>query len=102
MEDYQAVEKLAALAHEGRLAIFRHLVQATEAVAAGEIGQALKMPNSTLSFHLKNLQQSGLIHANQEGRFIYYSPARADFQALLGYLTQNCCGGAGCPAGISH
>lgn len=96
MNESLAVTALSAIAQEGRLAIFRLLVQATEAVSAGDIAQRLSMPTSTLSFHLKTLQQAGLILAQQEGRRIYYRPNREQFAVLLTYLTDNCCGGAGC------
>lgn len=92
----QAVVALSAMAQEGRLAIFRLLVQSSSALSAGDIAQALTIPASTLSFHLKTLQHAGLVHVRQEGRFMYYSPNREAFTALLGYLTENCCGGAGC------
>jgi len=97
MNKQVAVTALSAIAHEGRLAIFRLLVQSAVEVAAGDIAAALAIPASTLSFHLKNLQQAGLIVVRQEGRFMYYSPNREAFNQLLGYLTENCCGGAGCP-----
>ncbi len=97
MNEQVAVTALSAIAHEGRLAIFRLLVQSSVEVAAGDIAAALAIPASTLSFHLKSLQQAGLIVVRQEGRFMYYSPNRDAFNDLLGYLTENCCGGAGCP-----
>ncbi len=97
MQHQQAVLALSALAHEGRLALFRYLVQSTHEVSAGDLATALVMPSSTLSFHLKALTQAGLVQARQESRFIYYSPNRSAFNALLVYLTENCCGGAGCP-----
>lgn len=94
MESSQAVTALAALAQDTRLSIFRLLVQAgPQAVAAGQIGEALEVPAATLSFHLKELSRAGLVSSRQEGRFIYYS---ADFQnmaALMSFLTQNCCQG---------
>jgi len=97
MHHQQAVLALSAIAHEGRLALFRYLVQSTTEVSAGELATALSMPSSTLSFHLKNLTYAGLIKVRQEGRFMYYSPHREAFSGLLSYLTENCCGGAGCP-----
>jgi DNA-binding transcriptional ArsR family regulator len=100
MNEQVAVTALSAIAHEGRLAIFRLLVQSADAVAAGDIAAALAIPASTLSFHLKALQQAGLIVVRQEGRFMYYSPNREAFNSLLAYLTENCCGGGGCP--ITH
>lgn len=97
MQHQQAVLALSAMAHEGRLAIFRYLVQATAEVSAGDLATVLSMPSSTLSFHLKNLNYAGLVQVRQEGRFMYYSPNREAFNDLLGYLTENCCGGGGCP-----
>ena len=97
MNEKVAVIALSAIAHEGRLAIFRLLVQSVNEVAAGDIAQQLSIPSSTLSFHLKALQQAGLIQVRQEGRFMYYSPNREAFAHLLAYLTENCCDGAGCP-----
>ncbi len=97
MNEKVAVIALSAIAHEGRLAIFRLLVQSVNDIAAGDIAQQLSIPSSTLSFHLKTLLQAGLIVSRQEGRFLYYSPAREAFAQLLAYLTENCCGGDGCP-----
>lgn len=97
MQHQQAVLALSAMAHEGRLAIFRYLVQSTTEVSAGDLAMAVAMPSSTLSFHLKNLTQAGLVQVRQESRFMYYSPNREAFNHLLVYLTENCCGGAGCP-----
>ena len=97
METKQAVQALAALAQDTRLAIFRLLVQAgPEGMAAGQIGDKLDLPPATLSFHLAGLARAGLAHSRQEGRFVIYS---ADFQAmnaLVGYLSENCCGGQAC------
>jgi DNA-binding transcriptional ArsR family regulator len=97
MEINSAVKALAALAQETRLSIFRILVQTGDiGLSAGEIAKALSIPNATLSFHLKELSNSGLIKARQESRFIFYA---ADFLAmneLLGFLTENCCAGNPC------
>lgn len=93
----KAVMALSALAQETRLAIFRLLVQSANAVTAGEVADRLVIAPSTLSFHLKTLQQAGLISVRQDGRCMYYSPNRALFGNLLDYLTENCCAGAGCP-----
>jgi DNA-binding transcriptional ArsR family regulator len=88
---------LAALAQESRLAIFRLLVQAgPEGLAAGRIGEALGIPPSSLSFHLKELSYAGLVTSRQESRYVIYS---ANFEAmadLLAFLTENCCGGRPC------
>ena len=97
MEIGTTVDALAALAHESRLKVFRLLVEAgPEGMAAGAIGEKLDLPPATLSFHLAHLSRTGLVRGRQEGRFIIYS---ADFQAmnaLVGFLTENCCGGRAC------
>jgi ArsR family transcriptional regulator, arsenate/arsenite/antimonite-responsive transcriptional repressor len=94
MEMTQAVQALAALAQESRLAIHRLLVEAGPAgLAAGKIGERLGLAPATLSFHLAFLARAGLVTQRREGRFVFYS---ADFEAmnrLLGFLTENCCGG---------
>ncbi|WP_045227242.1 ArsR/SmtB family transcription factor [Methyloterricola oryzae] len=99
METRTAVRSLTALAQETRLAIFRLLVQAgPEGLAAGKISESLGLVPSSLSFHLKELARADLVSVRQEGRFLYYA---ADFQAmnaLLAYLTENCCGGQPCEA----
>jgi DNA-binding transcriptional ArsR family regulator len=96
MESIIAVQALAALAQETRLAIFRLLVEAGPAgVSAGGIASQLQLAAPTLSFHLKELARASLIEAEPQGRFIVY---RADFDAmnaLVGYLTENCCRASG-------
>jgi ArsR family transcriptional regulator len=91
-----AVTALAALAQDTRLAIFRLLVEAGPAgVPAGGIAAQLGTAAPTLSFHLKELLHAGLVKAEPQGRFIVY---RADFNAmnaLVGYLTENCCRASG-------
>jgi ArsR family transcriptional regulator, arsenate/arsenite/antimonite-responsive transcriptional repressor len=95
MKTEAALEALSALAQESRLAIFRHLVQAgPDGEPAGRIGEALELPAATLSFHLKELTRAGLLSARQDGRFIYYAAHFQTMNALVGYLTENCCGGA--------
>lgn len=94
-----AIKALAALAHETRLTIFRMLVQAGESgFQAGQLARELGIPNATLSFHLKELTHAELVIARQESRFIYYSANFTTMNALIGYLTENCC--AGTPCGI--
>lgn len=85
---------LGALAQETRLDIFRLLVQkGPEGLPAGDIGARLGQPSPTMSFHLNQLRFAGLVSSRRESRSIIYS---ANFKAmadLLGYLTENCCGG---------
>jgi DNA-binding transcriptional ArsR family regulator len=97
MENKHAVLALAALAQESRLAAFRLLVQAgPQGLAASRIAEALGMPPSSLSFHLKELSNANLIVPRQEGRFVIYAAQFDTMNALLGFLTENCCGGAPC------
>jgi ArsR family transcriptional regulator, arsenate/arsenite/antimonite-responsive transcriptional repressor len=94
MKATTAVERLAALAQESRLAVFRLLVQAgPDGLCVGDIGAKLKVAPATLSFHLKELAHAGLIRPRQEGRYIYYAPDFRAMNDLVGYLTENCCGG---------
>ena len=96
MESNTAVRALSALAQETRLAIYRMLVEHGPAgLAAGKIGDALKLAPATLSFHLRELSQAGLVRARQQSRFIYYSADFAAMDGLLGYLADNCCRASG-------
>lgn len=101
MKTKEALDSLSALAQETRLAIFRLLVESGPAgLAAGQVGEKLKLPAPTLSFHLAHLSRAGLVTSRQQGRFIYYATDFAQMNALVGYLTENCCAGAACaPAG---
>jgi DNA-binding transcriptional ArsR family regulator len=97
MEIRSAAERLAALGHENRLAIFRLLVEAgPEGVNAGLIGERLGVAPATLSFHLAHLSRVGLIKGRQEGRFIFYAAEYASMDDLIAYLTDNCCQGGQC------
>ena len=90
----EAVTALAALAQETRLSIFRLLVEAgPEGVSAGRIGETLKVPAATLSFHLKELAHAGLLSSRQERQFIYYAVDFDRMAELMTFLTQNCCQG---------
>jgi len=99
MDTNTAVVSLAALAQDSRLEAFRLLVHAgPEGLAAGEIAARLEVPPSTLSFHMKALSQAGLVASRQEGRFVYYMANFGAMNDLLGYLSDNCCGGRDCSA----
>ena len=94
MEIQTAVVKLAALAQETRLSIYRLLVQAgRDGESVGRIGQKLNTPGATLSFHLKELSRAGLVSARQERQFIYYAVDFERMAELMTFLTQNCCQG---------
>lgn len=89
-----AVEALAALAQESRLAVFRLLVQAGhDGMAAGALGEKLGIPPATLSFHLKTLSHAKLVKSRTEGRFVIYSANYPEMDRLVDYLTENCCAG---------
>ena len=94
METNKAVTALAALAQESRLAVFRLLVRnAPDGLNPGDIGEQLELPRPTLSFHLKTLAQAGLVTAEQEGRFVRYRADLTGINALIAFLTDDCCGG---------
>jgi ArsR family transcriptional regulator, arsenate/arsenite/antimonite-responsive transcriptional repressor len=91
------ISALGALAHENRLALFRLLVQAgSEGMAAGAIADALVLPNSSLSFHLAHLTRAGLIRRTRKSRSLIYTADYYAMSGLVGYLTENCCGGSKC------
>lgn len=94
---------LAALAQESRLAVFRLLVQAgPQGMAATNIAEQLDIPPSSLSFHLKELTHAKLLTQTKAGRSLIYSANFSTMNSLIGFLTENCCGGNGCsPAGVS-
>ena len=97
--DTQAVTALAALAQEHRLALFRLLVQAgPDGLPAGAIADTLGIPASSLSFHLGHLNRAGLVSQTRRGRSLIYAADYGAMNALLGYLMENCCGGAECAA----
>ncbi len=94
MESIAAIRAFGALAQENRLAIFRHLVAAgPNGVAAGEIGKALGISATSLSFHLKELDRAGLVTQTRHGRFIHYALNVEGVRRLIEYLTEECCGG---------
>lgn len=97
METKTAVDALAALAQETRLAAYRLLVQAgPEGLAAGRIADALAVSPATLSFHLKTLAHAGLIVSRNDSRHVIYRADYMQMNALMAHLTEHCCGGAPC------
>ncbi len=101
MDNATATLRLTALAQETRLAIFRALVQAGPAgLNPGAVAEQLGTAQATLSFHLKELKNAGLIQARQESRFIFYSADFGAMNELLAFLTDNCCGGNAGPCSL--
>ena len=95
MEKTDALAALGALAQELRLDIYRSLVQAGPVgLPAGQIGAHLGLPPATLAFHLKELKNAGLATFTRNGRSLVYAAVYPTMNALLAYLTENCCGGS--------
>ena len=96
MDATSTIDALGALAQEHRLAAFRQLVQAGDkGMAAGSIAEALGIANSSLSFHLAQLRGAGLILQERQHRSLIYRANYPAMNALLAYLTENCCAGSG-------
>ncbi len=94
MEIESVVAALAALAHETRLAAFRHLVVCgPHGSPAGHIAERLGLPAATLSFHLKELRSAGLVTCDRNGRSVIYRTDCARMEELIRFLTRNCCHG---------
>ena len=94
METNEAVTALEALAQESRLGIFRLLVEAgPEGLPAGRIAGRMKLPGPTLSFHLAQLRHAGLVACRREGTSLIYSAEFGAMDTLVGFMTENCCGG---------
>jgi ArsR family transcriptional regulator len=95
MEKSYAVATLAALAQDHRLETYRLLVQAgPQGMPAGEVAAAIGLPPNTLTFHFDRLRQAGLVTVRREGRSMIYAARYDTMNALLAYLTENCCAGA--------
>lgn len=94
MEITEAVAALGALAQESRLAVFRLLVQAgRDGLSPGGIAERLTLPGPTLSFHLAQLRQAGLVTVRRDGRSLIYAADYDGMNALMGFLSLNCCRG---------
>ena len=92
MEKSNAVAALAALAQDNRLDVFRLLVEAgQDGMPAGEIADALDLAPNTLTFHFDRLRGAGLVTVRREGRSMIYAARFETMNALLNYLTENCC-----------
>jgi ArsR family transcriptional regulator, arsenate/arsenite/antimonite-responsive transcriptional repressor len=96
MEKAQAVTALAALAQDNRLDVFRLLVQAgPEGLPAGQVATSLGLPPNTLTFHFDRLRMAGLVTVRREGRSMIYAARFDTMNAVIAFLTENCCAGAG-------
>src|SRR5215475_8859139 len=94
MDKTSALAALAALAQENRLDVFRLLVEAgPDGMPAGAVAEALGLAPNTLTFHFDRLRQAGLVSVRREGRSMIYSASFNTMNALLAYLTENCCQG---------
>ncbi len=97
MDAKAAISALGALAQDSRLAVFQALVRTGPAgLQPSQLAQTLDIPPNTLSFHLKALHSAGLISQQRQGRAIHYRADYGRMQALLQFLTQDCCDGQAC------
>ncbi len=94
MEINEATALFSALAQESRLATIKHLIKIGPGGApAGEVAKALDVPSPTMSFHLKELERAGLIHARRDGRKIIYAADYGGLRELIDFLLADCCQG---------
>ncbi|WJR81581.1 helix-turn-helix domain-containing protein [Bradyrhizobium sp. NP1] len=102
MEKTDAVAALAALAQDNRLDVFRLLVQSgPEGMPAGAIADALGLAPNTLTFHFDRLRMAGLVTVRRDGRSMIYAAQFDKMNALVAFLTENCCGGAPCGPAVA-
>ena len=97
MNEDQVIQSLAALAHPVRLRVFRALVVAGDSgLTPSVLAEQLEVAGTALSFHLKELVRAGLVTQERQSRNLIYRAAFAQMNAVLGYLTENCCAGNDC------
>lgn len=97
MDPNSVIKALAALAQEHRLAVYRLLVQAgPDGMSAGILADKIGVPPSSMSFHLAQLANAGLVTQRRQSRSIIYSADYDAMNGVMGYLTENCCGGMSC------
>jgi ArsR family transcriptional regulator, arsenate/arsenite/antimonite-responsive transcriptional repressor len=100
VQSSDVISALSALAQQHRLAVYRLLVQAgPDGLSAGGIAEELGLPSSSLSFHLAHLRHAGLINQERRQRSLIYTANYYAMNALVDFLTENCCGGADCSIG---
>src|SRR3954447_3198068 len=103
MEEQAVVRSLAALAHSHRLQVFRALVVAgPQGLTPGVMAEGVGIAPTTLSFHLKELMNAGLVTQQRQGRNLVYRAAYDQMNGLLSYLTSNCCAGGDCAVEVAH
>ena len=94
MKKTDALAALAALAQDNRLDVFRALVQAgPEGLPAGQVAAMLAIAPNTLTFHFDRLREAGLVTVRRDGRSMIYAARFETMNALVAYLSENCCGG---------
>lgn len=99
MDPSSIIKALAALAQEHRLAVYRLLVQAgPDGLSAGVLADRVSVPPSSMSFHLAQLANAGLVTQRRQSRSIIYAADYAAMNGVMAYLTENCCGGMSCSA----
>src|SRR3974390_3117827 len=97
MKKPEALAALAGLAQDNRLDVYRLLVEAgPDGMPAGAVADKLKLAPNTLTFHFDRLRAAGLVTVRRDGRSMIYAAQFEQMNALLGFLTENCCGGAPC------
>jgi DNA-binding transcriptional ArsR family regulator len=97
VNELQATKAFGALGHEVRLHLLRLLVEkGPEGMTPSQLTACLNMPAATLSFHLRELTQAGLISQTRQGRHLIYQPALQTMTELIQFLTSNCCQGQPC------
>lgn len=102
MRKSDAVAALAALAQDNRLDVFRLLVQTgPKGMPAGAVADALGLAPNTLTFHFDRLRMAGLVTVRREGRSMIYAAQFETMNKLLGFLTENCCGGVSCTPAVT-
>ncbi|VWX34671.1 Transcriptional regulator [Limnobacter sp. 130] len=101
MDEQNIIKALAALSHVSRLRVFRTLVvTGPEGLTPGQLCEKLDIPAATMSFHLKELSNAGLVQPIRDGRNLIYSAQFDHMNGVIAYLTENCCEGRNCATNI--